>query len=80
MKRKETGKIIVLLGMIGQVTVTMLVPVFICTFLGWLVGKKIGLLWISVIGFFIGAVSGFLSVYKVVERYIERDKDDTKRA
>ncbi len=31
--------------------------------------------WISVLGFFLGAMSGFTGVYRTVSKYIKKNKD-----
>ena len=52
------------LTMIGQFGINMLVPVFICSFLGMWLDKKLGTDFIMVILFFVGAVAGGWNVYR----------------
>ena len=46
------------LMMIGQFGINMLVPVFICSFLGMFLDEKLGTDFLIVIFFFVGALAG----------------------
>lgn len=52
------------LSMIGQFGINMLVPVFICSFVGIFLDKKLGTSFFVVILFFVGALAGGVSVYR----------------
>lgn len=52
------------LTMIGQFGINMLVPVFICSFLGMFLDKKLGTNFLVVVLFFVGAVAGGYNVYR----------------
>ncbi len=71
MKKRETQNILEMLALVGQITITMLVPIVGCTFIGYLIGKYFNAVWITIIFFFIGSLSGFLSIYKLVKKYIK---------
>ncbi len=71
MKKKESQNILEMLALVGQIAITMLVPIVGCTFFGYLVGKYFNAVWITIIFFFIGSLSGFLSIYKLVKKYIK---------
>ena len=71
-KRQYNREILELLVMISQVTITMLVPIVICTYGAWWLGKKVGINWLVIVGFFVGAIAGFRSVYIILRNFINR--------
>ena len=74
-KEKQNNEVIEMLGLIGQVTVTMLVPIFALTFLGIWIGEKIGYQGIAaVIGFVFGAITGMQSVWRILRKYLKNKK------
>ena len=62
-----------MLGLIGQIGLVMISSVMIATLLGAYIGRRTGIEWIAVIGFFVGAVAGVQGVYRLVAKYL-RDK------
>ncbi|MDE5909614.1 MAG: AtpZ/AtpI family protein [Lachnospiraceae bacterium] len=50
--------------MIGQFGINMLVPVFVCSFLGMFLDQKLGTNFLVVVLFFVGAVAGGYNVYR----------------
>ena len=69
--KKENREIANALIMILQISVTMLVPILLCSLGGaWLDGK-FGTKWIGVVGFILGAIAGFQNVYRLVKRYFK---------
>ena len=71
-KRQYNREILELLVMISQVTITMLGPIVICTYGAWWLGKKVGINWLVIVGFFVGAIAGFRSVYIILRKFINR--------
>ncbi|MDD6812370.1 MAG: AtpZ/AtpI family protein [Lachnospiraceae bacterium] len=51
------------LTMISQFGINMLVPIFICAFIGMAIDKKCGTSFWVVILFFVGAIAGFRNVF-----------------
>lgn len=51
---------------ISQVGLTILVPVVILFFLGLYLDGKFGTKFLSIVGFFIGALGGFSGAYKMI--------------
>ena len=72
LSRTAKNEVMEMLSLIGQLAVTMLVPIAACTLLGWYIGKKTGFTYASILGFFIGAVAGYQSVYKLIKKYIKK--------
>ena len=65
------------LALITQFGINMLVPIFLCTFLGIFLDRLCHTTFIAIILFFLGAAAGFRNVYifakKIYERPSERD-------
>ncbi|NBH25712.1 AtpZ/AtpI family protein [Lachnospiraceae bacterium] len=61
---KFNRKVYQALTMIGQFGINMLVPVFICSFLGIFLDRKLGTGFWVIILFFVGAVAGGYNVYR----------------
>ena len=70
-------EIMAMLALIGQIGIVMITSILIPTLLFAYIGKRVGISWLAVIGFFLGAVAGGQGVYRLVSRYIKR-KDDTR--
>lgn len=64
------------LTMIGQFGVNMLVPVFVCSFLGIFLDKKLGTSYFVVILFFIGAAAGFRNIYHFSKRIFGKQSSE----
>ena len=64
------------LAMITQFGITMLVPIFLCSFLGWYLDEKLQTSWLFVALFFIGALAGFRNVF-ILSKRIFQTQDDT---
>ena len=63
-----------MLGLIGQLGITMLVPIVGCTLLGGWLGNRVGLPVLAVPFFIVGAIAGFQGTYKIVKGYTKNMK------
>ncbi len=61
------------LMMISQFGINMLVPVFICSFAGMWLDKKLGTDFLIIIFFILGAVSGGYNVFRFARRIYQGD-------
>ena len=59
------------LMMISQFGINMLVPIFLCSFVGMFLDWKLGTSFWVVVLFFIGAMSGFTNVFKFARKIYE---------
>lgn len=67
------------LMMITQFGINMLVPIFLCSFLGIYLDRRWGTSFWMVILFFVGALAGFRNVYVFARRiYSMKNEKDTK--
>lgn len=62
------------LAFITQFSINMLVPIFICTYLGIFLDKKLGTSYIVIILFFMGAAAGFRNIF-IMAKSIYDDKE-----
>lgn len=65
---KNTSNIMRTLTLVSQIGISMLVPIFLCFFIGLFLDKKLGSNFCIIIFFFIGAIAGFRNVYVLVMR------------
>lgn len=66
------------LTMITQFGINMLVPIFLCSFAGIYLDKKLGTSFFMVVFFFVGALAGFRNVYLFARRiYSMKNEKDT---
>lgn len=65
------------LAMITQFGINMLVPIFLCTFLGMWLDKVFMTSWLTILLFFIGALAGFRNVYMFAKRIYSIESDRT---
>lgn len=73
------------LAMITQFGINMLVPIFMCSFVGIWLDRKLGTTYWMVVLFFVGAISGFRNIwvfarkiYTVKETRRKRSTDVSK--
>ena len=62
-------------SLISQFGITMLVPIFLCSIVGWYIDEKIGTGYWFVVLFFVGALAGFRNIY-ILAKKIYKDKDE----
>ena len=65
------------LTMIGQFGINMIVPIFICAFLGNLLDRKLGTDFFMILLFFIGAVAGGYNVYRFARQVYQRGSEES---
>ena len=64
--------------MVFQFGINMLVPIFMCTFLGVWIGEKTGITWITIPLFFVGALAGGKNIYRMAKKLMDSDNKDRK--
>lgn len=80
-KRKKYDKSVYRsLALITQFGINMLVPIFLCSFLGIWLDEKCGTSYLAIVFFFVGALAGFRNIYIQAKRiYDDKGKDDNDR-
>ena len=61
----------------SQFTINMLVPIFMCSFIGYVFDKWLGTSFFVIILFFIGALAGFRNVFVLARRVYDGGKGDS---
>lgn len=56
------------LTMISQFGLNMLVPIFLCSFFGMFLDRKLGTSYFMVIFFFVGALAGFRNIFLLAKK------------
>lgn len=74
--RRNTAKMLTLISQFG---INMLVPIFLCFFLGYFLDKKLGTNFIMIIMFFVGAIAGFTNVYRLAVADSKKETSDDKK-
>lgn len=77
-RQKERQSTLRMLTLITQFGINMLVPIFLCFFVGYYLDKKIGTSYLMIIFFFIGALAGFRNVYILARRMTKDNEEDKK--
>lgn len=72
---KDNKKIFQSMTLVSQFAIHMLVPIFMCSYVGYFLDRKLGTSIIFVILFFVGAVAGGRNVFQLARKiYDEEDK------
>ncbi len=77
-RQKERQTTIRMLTLITQFGINMLVPIFLCFFIGCYLDNKMGTSYLMIIFFFIGALAGFRNIYIFARRMTKDDEEDTE--
>lgn len=64
------------LAVITQFGINMLVPIFLCSFAGMFLDRKLGTAFWFVLLFFAGALAGFRNIFILARKIYEGDKKD----
>ena len=72
---KEQKKVFQAITMILQFALNMLVPIALCMALGVWLDDKFDMPWIIIVLFFVGALAGFTSIYKMAKPLMKSDRD-----
>ena len=60
------------LTLILQFGINMLVPIFLCSYIGWWVDKKLQTSFVFILMFFLGALAGGRNVYRMAKQIFGR--------
>lgn len=61
----------------SQFTINMLVPIFMCSFIGYALDEWLGTSFLVVILFFVGALAGFRNTFLLARRVYGNEKGDS---
>ncbi len=71
--KKESNNLRIL-TYISQFSINMLVPIFLCSGIGYYLDSKLGTSFIFIIMFFIGAAAGARNIYILARKEYKNDK------
>jgi F0F1-type ATP synthase assembly protein I len=74
-KKKYKSSVYQSLAVITQFGINMLVPIFLCAFIGLFIDRKFGTSFWFVVLFFVGALAGFKNIYILAKKIYDTDKD-----
>ncbi|MDE6052526.1 MAG: AtpZ/AtpI family protein [Lachnospiraceae bacterium] len=68
------------LAVITQFGINMLVPIFLCSFAGLYLDRRLGTAFWFVLLFFVGALAGFRNIFILAKKIYEGDQKDEDKA
>jgi F0F1-type ATP synthase assembly protein I len=77
-KKKYKSSVYQSLAVITQFGINMLVPIFLCSFGGLFIDRRLNTSYWFIILFFVGALAGFRNIYILAKKIYEGDKDGDK--
>jgi len=79
MKKVNMREITESFSMVLQFGINMLVPIVMCIAVGVWIGDKYDMDWIVIPLFFVGALAGYTSIFKMVKQYLKKTDRKTKK-
>lgn len=80
MKREELNAILRNVTLIGQLGLSVMMPMLLCIGLAWYLNSRQGLgLWVYIPGFFFGLGSSFMTAYKFYQTQINKEKKENPK-
>ena len=79
MKKLNMREITQSFSMVLQFGLNMIVPIAMCIALGVWIGDKYDMDWIVIPLFFVGALAGYTSIFKMVRQYLKKTDKKTKK-
>lgn len=73
-RMKNQRKVFQALTLILQFGLNMLVPIGMCTALGIWIDRRYDMPWAVIILFFVGALAGFTSIFKMAKPFMKADR------
>ena len=72
------SKVIRKIAFLTQFGLTMLIPTCLLFFIGYLLDKKFGTSFLSIVFFFIGALAGATGIWRLIRKELEKDGRDVR--
>ncbi|MBQ8519210.1 MAG: AtpZ/AtpI family protein [Agathobacter sp.] len=79
MKKVNNREIVESFSMVLQFGINMLVPIVMCIALGVWIGDTYDMDWIVIPFFFMGALAGYTSIFKMVKKYLKKKDTGAKK-
>ncbi len=75
MKKVNNREIVESFSMVLQFSLNMITPIAMCIALGVWIGDKYNMDWIVIPLFFVGALAGYNSIFRMVQKHLKNKKD-----
>ena len=72
MKKVNNREIVESFSMVLQFGINMITPIVMCIALGVWIGDKYNMDWIVIPLFFVGALAGYNSIFRMVQKYLKK--------
>lgn len=79
MKKINMREVTESFSMVLQFGLNMIVPIAMCIAVGVWIGDKYDMDWIVIPLFFVGALAGYTSIFKMVKQYLKKIDKRTKK-
>lgn len=79
MKKINKREIVTSSSMVLQFSLNMITPIVLCVALGVWIGNEYDMDWVVIPLFFVGAIAGYNSIYRMVKEYLKSTKKETKK-
>ena len=78
-KRKYGKSVYQSLTMITQFGINMVVPIALCSFVGYYLDRRFGTSYLVIVLFFVGATAGFRNIYIFAKKIFQQPPESKKR-
>ena len=72
-RRSEMSEVVKAMSMVMQIGINMMVPVFLCLFIGYKLDKWLGTNYLVIIFVIMGVLAGFKSVYTLTKGFYSKN-------
>ena len=79
MKKVNMREVTESFSMVLQFGLNMIVPIAMCIAVGVWIGDKYDMDWVVIPLFFVGALAGYTSIFKMVKQYLKKTNRKTKK-
>ena len=79
MKKVNMREVTESFSMVLQFGLNMIVPIAMCIAVGVWIGDKYDMDWVVIPLFFVGALAGYTSIFKMVKQYLKKTDKKTKK-
>lgn len=80
MKREEFNEIIKNVSLLGQLGLSVIMPLLLCMGACWLLNNRCNVgLWVYIPGFILGIGAGFMTAYKFYLAQIHKEKKENRK-
>lgn len=79
-RKKQRDEVANSLVLVLQFGINVIVPILLCTMVGFFLARATGADWITIIAILVGIIAAFNSAYRSVKRYLKNEESPGQRA